>query len=83
MATLIKETTLDHMFKDAGKKKHLKQSGQCCGCGSDVEVTIEKTLVGYGFKGGVLYESNTGQLLIQCEHCFNNIVDESTPEDVR
>ena len=74
MATLIKEATLDRMFNDAMGKKHLKQSGQCYCCGSDVVITIERTFMGYGFQGGVLYESNTDQILMQCEHCFKNIV---------
>ena len=73
MATLIKEATLDRMFNDAVGKKHLKQSGQCYCCGSDVAIKIERTFRGYGFHGGVLYESNTDQFLIQCEHCFKNI----------
>ena len=74
MATLIKEVTLDRVFNDAGGKKHLKQSGQCYCCGSDVVITIERTFIGYGFQGGVLYESKTDQILMQCEHCFKNIV---------
>ena len=81
MATLIKEATLDRMVNDAVGKKHFKQSGQCYCCGSDVEITIEKTLVGYGFHGGVLYESNTNQILMQCEHCFNNIVNLDNVEE--
>ena len=74
MATLLKEATLDCMFNDSVGKKHLKQSGQCYCCGSDVVITIERTFIGYGFQGGVLYESNTDQILMQCEHCFKNIV---------
>ena len=81
MTTLIKEATLDRMFKDAVGEKHFTQSGKCYCCGSDVEITIEKTFVGYGFKGGVLYESNTDQVLIQCEHCFNNIVHSNNAEE--
>ena len=74
MATLIKEATLDRMFSDVVGKKHLKQSGQCYCCESDVVITIERTFIGYGFQGGVLYESNTDQILMQCELCFKNIV---------
>jgi len=74
MATLIKEATLDCMFNDSSGEKNLKQSGQCYCCGSDVVITIERTFIGYGFQGGVLYESNIDQILMQCEHCFKNIV---------
>ena len=74
MATLIKEATLDRMFNDAVGEKHLKQSEQCYCCGSDVVITIERTFIGYGFQGGVLYESNTDQILMHCEHCFKDIV---------
>ncbi len=82
METLIKEATLDCMFNDSVGKKHLKQSGQCYCCGSDVVITIERTLIGYGFHGGVLYESNTDQILMQCELCFKNIVHLDNVGDV-
>jgi hypothetical protein len=81
MATLIKEAALDRMFNDAVEKKNLKQSGQCAWCGSDVVITIERTFIGYGFQGGVLYESNTDQILMKCEHCFKNIVHSNNFED--
>ncbi len=73
MAKLIKEETLDRMFDNDVGKRHLKQSGRCYCCGSDVEITIERTSRGYGFQGGVLYESNTDRVHMQCESCFKNI----------
>lgn len=81
MATLIKEATLDRMFNDAEGKKEFKKSGQCHSCGSDVVITIEKTFIGYGFLGGVLYESDTEKVLMQCEHCFKNIVQSDNVHD--
>ena len=72
MAKLVEKETLDRMFDDTGKKHH-NHTGRCCSCESDVSVTIDKTSSGYGFQGGVLYESNTGQILVQCERCFKNI----------
>ena len=81
MATLIKEATLERMFDDAAGKKPFKQSGQCYCCGSDVVITIEKTFIGYGFLGGVLYESDNEELLMQCEHCFKNIVQSNDADD--
>ena len=81
MATLIKEAALDHLFNDAIGKKQLKQSGKCYCCGSDVVITIERTFLGYGFQGGVLYESSTDQILMQCEQCFKNIVQLNNSED--
>jgi hypothetical protein len=73
MAKLIEEETLDRMFKDDVGKGHLKKPGRCHCCGSDVAIIIERTNRGYGFQGGVLYESNTGQFHMQCERCFKNI----------
>ena len=81
MAALIKEATLDRMFKDAEGKKQFKHSGQCYCCGTDVVITIEKTFIGYGFLGGVLYESDTEEVLMQCEHCFKNIVHSNNDND--
>ena len=73
MAKLIEEETLDRMFNEHVEKRRLKQSGQCYCCGSDVTIIIERTGNGYGFQGGVLYESSTGQVLMQCERCFKTI----------
>ena len=81
MAKLIEEETLDRMFNDNVGKRHLKQSGRCYCCGSDVAIIIERTCRGYGFQGGVLYESNTGQFLMQCERCFKNIGHSNHPGD--
>ena len=72
MATLISEETLDRMFKDEREKEHYRQSGRCYSCDADVEITINKTSRGYGFKGGVFYESDTSPFLIQCERCYRN-----------
>ncbi len=72
MAKLIEEETLDRMFNDDVRKRQLKQSGQCYCCGSDVAIIIERTSGGYGFQGGVLYESNTDQILMRCERCLKN-----------
>ena len=81
MAKLIEEETLDRMFNEHVEKRRLKQSGQCYCCGSDVTIIIERTGNGYGFQGGVLYESNTGQFLMQCERCFKKIGHSTHRED--
>ena len=72
MATLIREETLNRIFKDNTEEKHFRQTGRCYSCDADVAITIKKTSRGYGFKGGVFYESDTSPFLIQCERCYRN-----------
>jgi len=72
MKTLIKEETLDRMFDNDSAQKHVKQTGRCCSCESDVEIVLRRTSKGYGLQGGLLYETMTGQFLLQCERCFKN-----------
>ena len=72
MTMLIKRETLDRMFDNDVGKRHFKQSGKCYNCGSEVEIIIVRTSKGYGFQGGVLYESNTDQIFMLCNRCIRN-----------
>ena len=60
------------MFNDDKKGKQINCDGKCFGCGGDIKITVLKTSGGYGFQNGVLCETETGQLLAECGHCYKN-----------
>lgn len=45
-------------------------SGKCHNCGYDTEVSITKTIDGYGLLGGVLYEHSPENILVLCCVCY-------------
>jgi hypothetical protein len=61
---------LNKLFESNDDKDRKRYSGKCSSCGCDVTITIERTSGGYGLLGGVLYESEKGELFLTCSHCL-------------
>ena len=74
---LITKKTLCKLFEDSYNGKPVVVGGLCKACRDNMKLTIEKTSGGFGFIGGVLYESESGQLSMKCEDCFNTTSDRS------
>ena len=66
----VKKETLDQIFRHGEKKQAFEYEGKCCKCGQATVVSITKTLSGYGFLGGVLYEDEIQDFIIECAGCY-------------
>lgn len=69
MVRLIDLERLNKIFGDGTNNKQFDVKCSCRGC--DVQIIITRTSGGFGFQGGVLYETDTGQYLAKCTHCYN------------
>jgi len=78
MVGLIELERLNKIFADGTKSKQFDAKCSCCGC--DVHIRITRTSGGFGFLGGVLYETDTDQYLAKCTHCYKANIVESQPE---
>ena len=67
---LVKIKTLNKIFKDKYNSTPVVIKGKCEACGDDMQIVIEQTSGGFGFLGGVLYESESDQHSMKCENCF-------------
>ena len=69
---IIAAESLNKMFERSNSPHgFIRYEGNCRNCNCDTKVEISKTAGGYGLQGGVLYESDTQNFLIQCKGCFN------------
>ena len=66
---LVEFETLKRMFEDSPDKSHLSFSSCCITCGCQVTIEIHSLPSGFGLKGGVMFEANSGQLLVKCDAC--------------
>jgi hypothetical protein len=66
--------TLHEIFKHQKDGHSIIYEGKCCLCGKSTRINITKTLSGYGFLGGVLIETHTKDLNMECENCFKDRV---------
>jgi formate dehydrogenase maturation protein FdhE len=82
MGKLVGEKRLNKLFNnDIGKKK-ISCEGKCIVCGCDTKLTISRTYGGYGFQNGVLCETEIGQLLVKCVHCFESEKIQNLPQNL-
>ena len=72
MAELVNIKTLNRLFNAETDISHMNFSGKCTSCGCDVKTTITITSGGYGFMGGVLYETEEGEFILKCSACFKD-----------
>jgi len=66
---LVEFETLKRMFEDSPDKSHLSFSSCCKTCGCQVTIEIHNLPSGFGLEGGVMFEANSGQLLVKCDAC--------------
>ena len=66
----IEVESLNKIFEQHNNANGFRYEGKCHKCDCDTQVEITKTSGGYGLQGGVLYESNTRNILILCSKCI-------------
>jgi len=78
---IITVESLDKLFEHNIHAKPLRYEGRCHHCGNHLEVEIAKTAGGYGFLGGVLYESKPPEFLLLCCDCFKKTTNQIDKQD--
>jgi hypothetical protein len=71
---LVGVDSLNRMFEQNENSNHLTYQDQCDQCGCVVKVNITKTSGGYGFQGGVLYETDPQNFFVLCPNCYEELV---------
>ena len=67
---IITIDSLNWMFGQRKNPKTVKYESKCHNCGCDVKIEISKTSGGYGFLGGVLYETDADDYYAICSVCY-------------
>ena len=61
---------LKKLFKDNPEKSTIVLKEKCIDCRTETTIEITRTSVGFGLKGGVLFESSNDKFKAKCLACY-------------